>query len=328
MIMKKDKERSNLHEFGLDAVSSAVATAIARSVVAPFDRVKIISQVHYTSTVNGNNNLHYHPGILTTLNQIYREQGLRALWFGNFTNILRFVPSQAVMFGLNTFYLKFLLGNIKHKDDGLSHTALSLISGGLSGATTLCMFYPLLFCQTHLAAHVGPLVDREYTGLLDCIQKTVHTNGVRALYTGFAIAANGMVINKAIYFGAYYSFNKTILDHTNSLVSNDQKDVKLPFWIRFATAQVATYLSQLFSYPLDTIGRVLIVQTSQEEKLYLNARDCFTKLWNSQGLSGLYRGMLPNMIRSSGSALILVLHDEFKWTLSKMGLFGGDKQDD
>jgi len=95
-----------------------------------------------------------------------------------------FLFQQATMFGLNTFYLKFFLSNIKHKDDGWSHTTLSLISGGLSGATTLCMFYPLLFCQTHLAAHVGPLVDREYTGLLDCIQKTVHTNGVRALYTG------------------------------------------------------------------------------------------------------------------------------------------------
>lgn len=123
-------------------MSSAVATAIARSVVAPFDRVKIISQVsgiqiiskdfhvfllnlysnfdrkhksvdlintlislliicmftlfqvHYTSISNGQNHLHYHPGIFTTLNQIYREQGLRALWFGNFTNIIRFVPSQ------------------------------------------------------------------------------------------------------------------------------------------------------------------------------------------------------------------------------------------
>lgn len=87
-------------------------------------------------------------------------------------------------------------------------------------------------------------------------------------------------------------------------------------------------MSQLFSYPLDTIGRVLIVQTAQEEKLYQNARDCFFKLWKSQGLSGLYRGMLPNMIRSSGSALILVLHDEFKWILSKMGFFGGEIQDD
>lgn len=87
-------------------------------------------------------------------------------------------------------------------------------------------------------------------------------------------------------------------------------------------------MSQLFSYPLDTIGRMLIVQTAQEEKLYLNAGDCFTKLWKSQGISGLYRGMLPNMIRSSGSALILVLHDEFKWILSKMGLFGGEIQDD
>ncbi|XP_050540192.1 ADP/ATP translocase 4-like [Daktulosphaira vitifoliae] len=232
------------------------------------------------------------------------------------------------MFGLNTFYLKFLLGNIKHKNDGWSHTALSLISGGLSGATTLCMFYPLLFCQTHLASHVGPLVDREYTGLLDCIQKTVHTSGVRTLYTGFAIAANGMVINKAIYFGAYYSFNKAILDHTNSLVSNDEKDKKLPFWVRFGTAQISTFLSQLFSYPLDTVGRVLIVQTSHEEKIYLNARDCFSKLWQSQGITGLYRGMAPNMIRASGSALILVLHDEFKWILSKTGFFATENQND
>lgn len=87
-------------------------------------------------------------------------------------------------------------------------------------------------------------------------------------------------------------------------------------------------MSQVFSYPLDTIGRMLIVQTSQEDKLYINARDCFSKLWKSQGLSGLYRGMLPNMIRASGSALILVLHDEFKWILSKMGVFSEDIRDE
>lgn len=55
-----------------------------------------------------------------------------------------------------------------------------------------------------------------------------------------------MVINKAIYFGAYYSFNKTILDHTNSLVSVEEKDTKLPFWIRFATAQVRYSLQNQF----------------------------------------------------------------------------------
>lgn len=79
---------------------------------------------------------------------------------------------------------------------------------------------------------------------------------------------------------------------------------------------------------MDTIGRMLIVQTASEEKSYTNARDCFSKLWKSQGLSGLYRGMLPNMIRASGSALILVLHDEFKWILSKMGLFSGEIQEE
>lgn len=62
------------------------------------------------------------------------------------------------------------------------------------------------------------------------------------LFAGFAIAAHGMVINKAIYFGAYYSFNKTILDHSNRFVSNEEKDIKLPFWIRFTTAQVKLIL--------------------------------------------------------------------------------------
>lgn len=71
------------------------------------------------------------------------------------------------------------------------------------------------------------------------------------MYTGFAIAANGMVINKAIYFGAYYSFNKTILDHTNSQVSNKEKDTKLPFWMRFATAQVKLeFINMLYYFVL------------------------------------------------------------------------------
>lgn len=75
------------------------------------------------------------------------------------------------------------------------------------------------------------------------VENVLTNNSIKFFCIGFAIAANGMVINKAIYFGAYYSFNKTILDHSNRLVSNKEKDIKLPFWMRFATAQVSLRLS-------------------------------------------------------------------------------------
>ena len=61
-------------------------------------------------------------------------------------------------------------------------------SGGLAGAGSLLIVYPLDFARTRLAADVGSGGTREFTGLLDCIKKVAARGGPIALYQGFGVS--------------------------------------------------------------------------------------------------------------------------------------------
>ncbi len=61
-------------------------------------------------------------------------------------------------------------------------------SGGLAGAGSLLIVYPLDFARTRLAADVGSGGTREFTGLIDCIKKTTARGGPIALYQGFGVS--------------------------------------------------------------------------------------------------------------------------------------------
>ena len=61
-------------------------------------------------------------------------------------------------------------------------------TGGLAGAGSLLIVYPLDFARTRLAADVGSGGTREFTGLVDCIKKVAGRGGPIALYQGFGVS--------------------------------------------------------------------------------------------------------------------------------------------
>merc|ERR1711915_1130378 len=83
--------------------------------------------------------------------------------------------------------------------------AANLASGGAAGATSLLIVYPLDFARTRLGADVGKsAAEREFKGLADCIKKSFKADGlIRGLYPGFISSVQGIIIYRAIYFGAY-----------------------------------------------------------------------------------------------------------------------------
>jgi len=55
----------------------------------------------------------------------------------------------------------------------------SLLSGGLSGVTSLTFVYPLDFARTRLGVDLGRgLEDRQFKGLTDCLVKILKSDGV------------------------------------------------------------------------------------------------------------------------------------------------------
>ena len=61
-------------------------------------------------------------------------------------------------------------------------------AGGLAGAGSLLIVYPLDFARTRLAADVGKSHDREFVGITDCLTKVYRRGGPLALYQGFGVS--------------------------------------------------------------------------------------------------------------------------------------------
>jgi hypothetical protein len=83
-------------------ISGGVAGAIAKTSVAPIERVKILFQVSTRQ--------HLHIGIIDTLVNIAKNEGVRAYWKGNWANCSRVVPYAAVQYMAHEHAKKLLYG--------------------------------------------------------------------------------------------------------------------------------------------------------------------------------------------------------------------------
>ena len=55
-----------------------------------------------------------------------------------------------------------------------------------------------------------------------------------------------------------------------------------------------------------------MMQSGQKQLLYTGTRDCFRKIWRTEGGRAFYKGNVSNVLRSVGSSLVLVLYDELQ----------------
>jgi len=49
-----------------------------------------------------------------------------------------------------------------------------------------------------------------------------------------------------------------------------------------------------------------------EQRKYSSTLDCFSKTLSQEGYTGFFKGNMANIVRSIGSALVLVLYDDFQ----------------
>ena len=83
----------------------------------------------------------------------------------------------------------------------------NMVSGGLAGAGSLTIVYPLDYARTRLASDVGS-GKRDFSGLGDCLRKTAGgPKGVLGLYNGFGVSVVGIIPYRGVYFGLYDSMS-------------------------------------------------------------------------------------------------------------------------
>lgn len=245
-------------------------------------------------------------GIIDCFVRIPKEQGFGAFWRGNLANVIRYFPTQALNFAFKDVYKQIFLGGVDQKTQFWRYFMGNLGSGGAAGATSLCFVYPLDFARTRLGADVGTGGQRQYTGLIDCLKKTVKSDGVVGLYRGFSVSVQGIIIYRAAYFGCF--------DTAKSMVPKEQAG----FFVSWAIAQVVTTASGIISYPFDTVRRRMMMQSGRAKSdiMYKNTLDCWVKISKQEGPGAFFKGAFSNVLRGTGGALVLVFYDEIKKVIS------------
>jgi len=299
--MGKDGKKDPM-SFAKDFLAGGISAAVSKTAVAPIERVKLILQVQAANkqVVAGQE----YKGIIDCFVRIPKEQGFSAFWRGNLANVIRYFPTQALNFAFKDVYKQIFLGGVDQKTQFWRYFFGNLGSGGAAGATSLCFVYPLDYARTRLGADVGKgTADRQYTGLVDCIKKTVKSDGIIGLYRGFNVSVQGIIIYRAAYFGCYDTARGSLPDPKNS-----------PFIVNFAIAQVVTICSGILSYPFDTVRRRMMMQSgrAKEDIMYKNTLDCWVKIGKQEGSKAFFKGALSNVFRGTGGALVLVFYDELK----------------
>ncbi|KAL4473400.1 hypothetical protein ABPG72_015643 [Tetrahymena utriculariae] len=284
--------------FMLDFLSGGISGAIAKTVSAPMERVKLLMQ---TQTENMRLNRQYN-GIIDCLVRCFKEEGPLSLWRGNGVNIIRYFPTQALNFSFKERFTK-LCNPYNPKTEPKNFFWGSLLAGGMAGSATICFVYPLDFARTRLGVDIGRSKEqRQFKGIKDCLLKVYKSDGFAGLYRGFGICLFGIFIYRGLYFGTYDAGKEIIL----------KEKYKNKIIYKFLFAQIVVIYSETIAYPTDTIKRKMMMQSARGEKLYVNSIDCAIQMYKKQGITSFFVGNASNIFRSFGSSICLVLYDEIR----------------
>jgi solute carrier family 25 (mitochondrial adenine nucleotide translocator), member 4/5/6/31 len=303
---EKKKDSFNPKKFAADLAAGGTAGGISKTIVAPIERVKLLLQTQDANPKIQSGEIPRYTGIGNCFSRVAAEQGFLSFWRGNTANVIRYFPTQAFNFAFKDT-LKSIFPKADPKKEFGKFFMINLASGGLAGACSLAIVYPLDFARTRLAADVGQGKSREFNGLLDCLRKVSQRGGVKALYQGFGVSVQGIIVYRGAYFGLY--------DTAKGVMFADEK--KASIMAKWAVAQAVTSASGVISYPFDTVRRRLMMQSGGKEKMYNGTLDAWRKIAKNEGMNAFFKGALSNILRGAGGALVLVAYDELKIIIDK-----------
>lgn len=294
--MLRTREK-NLHNFALDFVMGGASAAVCKTAAGPIERVRLLMQNQSEMQKQGRLDRPY-KGITDCFARVAKDEGVLSLWRGNFTNVLRYFPTQALNFAFKDQFKKLFA--VAANASNSKKFAANIASGGLAGATSLTFVYPLEYARTRLSNNVKSKGgERQFVGLRDVFNKTYQSDGIRGLYRGFNTSVVGIIVYRGLYFGLYDSLKPTLGPLQNNLVAT------------FLLGWSITISAGLAFYPFDTVCRRMMMSSGCSEK-YTSSISVFRHIVKTEGTPALFKGAGANILRAIAGAGVLALYDRLQ----------------
>jgi solute carrier family 25 (mitochondrial phosphate transporter), member 23/24/25/41 len=269
--------------------AGGVAGAVSRTVVSPLERLKILYQVQSV----GRNE--YKMSIHKALKKMWVDEGWRGFMRGNGTNCIRIVPYSAVQFSSYSVYKKFM-----EPSPGTDLTPLMrLVCGGAAGITSVTFTYPLDIVRTRLSIQTASFealgkAQGKPPGMFATMKTMYKTEGgILGLYRGIIPTVAGVAPYVGLNFMVYESVRKYFTDPGE----------KNPVWyMKLAAGAISGAVAQTCTYPFDVLRRRFQVNTmSGMGYQYSSIGGAIKTIITQEGVFGLYKGIVPNLLKVAPS---------------------------
>lgn len=255
----------------------------------PFDMVKTRHQLN-TSSNNG---------VFKTLIDLYKEGGILRLYRGISAEFVGVVPKSSGMYASYEMARKFIAVDCKYGDT----SRVATVAGLISGVPEAIIVTPTQVVKIRLQAkeHLG-----KYNGSLDCVTKTLRSEGPQALLIGLEPTLWRNCVWNAVYFGLMHWTKQKLPKAASTLV-----DLSQTFVTGFLGAVVATCIN----IPFDVVKSRIQSQLSVPGQTfkYRNTLQSLALIAKEEGLMSCYKGLNAKIAKTGlGGSVAMVVFESIQ----------------
>ncbi|KAF9046770.1 mitochondrial NAD transporter [Panaeolus papilionaceus] len=265
-------------------------------------------------------------GVLGTVKDILRENGVRGLYRGLGPTILGYLPTWAIYFavydGIKTMFGEAPTGTLPIKSTERLYPAaqvkgyqpvmrehpwgLHILSAMTAGAASTICTNPLWVIKTRFMTQTRDEIRYKHT--LDAALTIWRTEGVAAFYRGLLPSLLG-ILHVAVQFPLYEQLKLLAQQDTDAPLTS--QTILLCSAISKMTASIATYPHEVIRTRLQTQRRPLADDMSSDGMVRQHTRRgvvyVTTKLVRKEGWTALYKGLSINLLRTVPNSAVTML---------------------
>ncbi|WWC97280.1 hypothetical protein V866_004159 [Kwoniella sp. B9012] len=276
-------------------VAGGIAGCVAKTAIAPLDRVKILFQ---TSNADFRKYAGTPLGLIHATGMIYRTSGIRGLFQGHSATLMRIFPYAGIKYMLYDWMERILIPTPEQRSPWRF-----FVAGATSGVASVLCTYPLELIRVRLA-YQTKLSER--TSLLQAVKSIYHENDVvhsrknnispfiRSIplypfYRGFSITILGMIPYAGVSFLTYGTLKKHAPEYVPYLRDR-------PTMRDLSCGAIAGAVSQTASYPFEVIRRRMQVGGTLGNG-GINPKQAIQNIYQAKGWRGFFVGLSIGYIK-------------------------------
>ena len=176
---------------------------------------------------------------------------------------------------------------------------LSILTGASAGATEAFVVVPFELIKIRLQDRASA---GKYSGMIDCVFKTVRAEGPLALYNGLESTLWRHILWNAGYFGCIFQVKSLLPKAT---------DKRQGLWNDLVAGSIGGTIGTMLNTPMDVVKSR--IQNSPKvpgsTPKYNWAWPAVGTVMKEEGFAALYKGFLPKVLRlGPGGGILLVVY--------------------